>query len=246
MCRGHRLILTPSIHFGFGIQALLSPVPKVVTAQLNNLEGGDEAEESQETSRGAEVGLVGGAGVSRSGGRASGAGASAGRDTGASGDTATVRGRRAGAVGGRVVGGARWRWERDRGGLHRGGLSRGSGLRDVRSAGDDSRAGRLGDGATTGAVGDGQGGGLADGVSLTLVGDLGGLRAVGGVGSHNVRDVHVGGGGSHSGVAHVSGGGGTSKASGSDSSSETHVDGIKDKLGLSWCWSIKVLQVLRV
>ena len=85
--------------------------------------------------------------------------------------------------------------------------------------------------ATNLTVGDGQGGSLADGVGLTLVGDLGRVRAVGGVGSHDVGDVHVGGRGSHGGVAHVVGDGGTSKASGSDSSSETHVDGIKGKWG---------------
>lgn len=111
-------------------QALPPPSPLLSRerAQLRNLESGDEAEESQETSRGAEVGLVGGAGVGRAGGRASGAGASAGRST------TTVRGRR-GAVGGRVRGASRWLWQRDRGGLS----SRGGGLRDDRSAG----AGRM-------------------------------------------------------------------------------------------------------
>lgn len=67
--------------------------------------------------------------------------------------------------------------------------------RNVRSrsaAGGDggSRVGGLGDGAR--AVGDGQGGGLSDGVGLAAVGDLGGLRAVGGQGSDDLGGVDGG------------------------------------------------------
>lgn len=47
----------------------------------------------------------------------------------------------------------------------------------------------LGDGAR--AVGDGQGGGLGDGVGHAVVGDLGGLRAVGGVGLQIEYGQHV-------------------------------------------------------
>lgn len=46
---------------------------------------------------------------------------------------------------------------------------------------------RLGDGAR--ALGDGQSGGLGDGVSLVTVDNLGGRRAVGGVGSDNLGGV---------------------------------------------------------
>lgn len=72
----------------------------------------------------------------------------------------------------------------------------------------------LGDGAR--AVGDGDGAGLGDGVGLVTVGDLGGLRAVGGV---LVNDL-----GDDSDVASVAGGG--ASGSGEDSSdSELHLDG---------------------
>jgi len=91
--------------------------------------------------------------------------------------------------------------------------NRGAGAR-----GDDSGADGLGDRAW--AVGDGQGGGLSDSVGDTTVGDLSGLRAVGGVGSHNLSRVDW------AGV--VAPGIGASDESGgsSDSSGETHVDGI--------------------
>lgn len=87
---------------------------------------------------------------------------------------------------------------------------------------------------TTGAVGDGEGGGLRDGVGLAGVGDLGGLRAVGGVGGDDLSHV----GGASAVLGGDRGGGNASQSGGGDGSSETHFD-IRE---LGWL----LLGVLRV
>lgn len=76
---------------------------------------------------------------------------------------------------------------------------------------------------TTGAVGDGEGGGLRDGVRLAGVGDLSGLRAVGGVGGDDFG--HVGGSGAVGvAVRTVVGNGNASHGGGGSDSSETHLE----------------------
>lgn len=82
---------------------------------------------------------------------------------------------------------------------------------------------------TTRAVGDGQGGGRGDGVGLALVGDHGGLRAEGGVGSDDLSSVDRSGAVVRRGSSDV-GRGSASHGGGGSGSSETHLDGFKG------CW----------
>jgi hypothetical protein len=89
---------------------------------------------------------------------------------------------------------------------------------------------RLGDCAR--AVGDGEGGGLSDGVSLVAVSKSGGLRAVGGDGSHDLggvlSTVTVGG------VVRRGIGSSDEEASSSSSLEERHFDGCFWRVVLEW------------
>jgi len=183
---------------------MLSRPPR--TSHLQDVSG--EAEDGSETSTGGGESLVGSTSESGDSSSVCTSASNAGsRGTVSRGASIDIRSA--------VSGGAGVDWDDARVDWGDAGLNRdwGAGAR-----GDNGGADGLGDRAR--AVGDGQGGGLSDGVGDATMGDLSSFRAVGGVGSHNLSRVDW------AGVVAPGIGTGDEGGGSSDSSGETHVDGI--------------------